>query len=107
MESFPGTTITHLAPITTLTIELMIFITIISPEIMKSIARIIFLDVPVGEIKQRIGDTSERGVVIHPGMTLADLHAERRPLYLEYADVVIDCSGKPQDAVLAEIQALT
>ncbi len=73
---------------------------------LKAIAKIIFLDVPVEEIKQRIGDTSERGVVIKAGMTLDDLHAERRPLYLEYADAVIDCSGKPQDELLAEIREL-
>jgi shikimate kinase len=71
---------------------------------LKKIATIIFLDVPVEEIKQRIGSITERGVVISPGMTLDDLHAERRPLYLKYADVVIDCSGKPQDELLMEIR---
>ena len=73
---------------------------------LQGIAKIIFLDVPVNEIKQRIGDTSERGVVIRPGMTLDDLHAERRPLYLKYADVTIDCTGKSQDELLAEIRTL-
>ncbi|MBN2163032.1 MAG: shikimate kinase [Pontiellaceae bacterium] len=75
-------------------------------EHLKSIARIIFLDVPFPEIVSRIGDTSERGVVMRPGMTLADLFAERRPLYLDYADQVIECSGKTQDDVLCEIRSL-
>jgi len=73
---------------------------------LKKIAKIIFLDVPINEIKQRIGDISERGVVIKPGMTLDDLHVERRPLYLKYADEVIDCFGKRQDELLAEIRVL-
>ena len=73
---------------------------------LKSIARIVFLDVPISEIKRRIGDTSQRGVVIQPGMSLDDLHAERHPLYLKYADVVIACSGKASDQVLTEIRAL-
>ncbi|MBN2686205.1 MAG: shikimate kinase [Pontiellaceae bacterium] len=76
------------------------------PEAMahlRSIAQTVFLDVPLREIKQRIGDTSQRGVVIRPGMTLDDLYAERRPLYLQYADYVIDCAGKRQDKVLKEI----
>lgn len=73
---------------------------------LKSIARIIFLDVPLEEIQQRIGDMSIRGVVIQPGMTLADLYAERHPLYLKYAETVIDCAGKNQKALLAEIRAL-
>ena len=71
---------------------------------LQSMAKIIFLDVPMTEIKQRIGDTSERGVVIKPGMTLDDLYAERHPLYLNYADEVIDCSGKTSDQVLSEIR---
>jgi shikimate kinase len=78
------------------------------PEAMgylHSIAQTVFLDVPLPEIKQRIGDTSQRGVVIRPGMTLDDLYAERRPLYLQYADRVIDCAGKQQNEVLKEILA--
>ena len=74
---------------------------------LQGMAKIIFLDVPVREIKQRIGGIAERGVVIKPGMTLEDLHTERRPLYMKYADEVIDCSGKTSDRVLAGIRALT
>ena len=71
---------------------------------LKNIAKIMFLNVPIEEIKQRIGDTSQRGVVIKPGMTLDDLYAERRPLYMKYADTVIDCESKPQDEILTEIR---
>lgn len=73
---------------------------------LKSIARIIFLDVPLDEIKRRIGDYSERGVVIQDGMTLDDLYAERRPLYLKHADRVIQCLEKTPDEVLDEIRSL-
>lgn len=73
---------------------------------LKSISNIIFLDVPTEEIKQRIGSIAERGVVIQPGMTLDDLHDERHPLYLKYADEVIDCSGKTQDQLLSEIRKI-
>jgi shikimate kinase len=71
---------------------------------LKAMARIIFLDVPIDEITRRIGDITERGVVIEPGMTLDDLHQERRPLYLKYADAVIDCSGKTSAELVAEIR---
>jgi shikimate kinase len=71
---------------------------------LKAMARIIFLDVPIDEITRRIGDITERGVVIEPGMTLNDLHQERRPLYLKYADTVIDCSCKTSDELVAEIR---
>ncbi|MDF7809259.1 shikimate kinase [Pontiellaceae bacterium B12219] len=71
---------------------------------LKSIAHIIFLDVPLGEIKRRIGDFSQRGVVIKAGMTLDDLYAERQPLYLKYADLVVDCADKAPDDVLRVIR---
>lgn len=74
---------------------------------LQSLAEIIFLDVPIDEIKRRIGDTSQRGVVMKPGMTLDDLNAARRPLYLKYADVVVECSGKSSNELLTEIRALT
>lgn len=74
-------------------------------EHLKSIARIIFLDVPMDEIRQRIGDWSERGVVIQSGMTLDDLFAERRPLYLQHAGLAIDCAGKNEDELLSEIRS--
>ena len=73
---------------------------------LKSIARIIFLDVPLDEIKRRIGDISERGVVIKPGLTLDNLFEERRPLYLKHADAVIGCAGKSSNDLVAEIRDL-
>jgi shikimate kinase len=72
---------------------------------LKNMAGIIFLDVPLEEIRQRIGDWSERGVVIKPDMTLDELYAERRPLYLKLADCVVDCAGKSEDDVLSEIRS--
>lgn len=73
---------------------------------LKSIAKIVFIDVPFEEITRRIGDYSQRGVVIKADMTLEDLFHERRPLYVKHADAVVDCAGKSQDAVLKEILAL-
>lgn len=75
-------------------------------EHLKSIATVIFLDAGLDDIKRRIGDWSERGVVIQPGMTLDDLYTERRPLYLKHAEAVVDCSGKTQDEVLSEIRRI-
>jgi shikimate kinase len=71
---------------------------------LQGIAKIIFLDLPVAEVEQRIGSIAERGVVIRPGMTMEDLHHERHPLYMKYADEVVVCSGKSPDELLAEIR---
>ena len=58
---------------------------------LKSIARILYLDVPPDVLEARAGDLKRRGVVIRPGMTYADLIAERDPLYRRWADAVVDC----------------
>lgn len=68
-------------------------------------AQVVFLDVPLDEIKNRIGDISERGVVIRPGMALDDLYAERRPMYRSYADLIIHCTCKTPVDLLEEIRA--
>jgi shikimate kinase len=73
---------------------------------LQGMAKVIFLDVPIGEIKHRIGDISQRGVVIKPGMTLDDLYAERRPLYLKYADETVECEGKTSNDLVAALLAL-
>jgi shikimate kinase len=74
---------------------------------LKEIAAVVFLHVPIAEIKLRIGSIAERGVVIRPGMTLDDLEEERRPLYLKYADVAVECAGKTQQELLKTIIALS
>ena len=73
---------------------------------LKTLATIIFLDVPIDVIEERIGSIAERGVVIEPDMSLTDLHAQRHPLYEKYADHTIDCAGKAQDELLTDIQQI-
>jgi shikimate kinase len=63
-------------------------------EHLGRIGTIVYLDLPCGELEQRLGDLNERGVSIKEGQTLADLMEERAPLYKKYADVTIDCEGQ-------------
>ena len=55
-------------------------------------SKVVFLTLPIEEIKRRINDIHTRGVVIKNGATLDDLYAERLPLYKKYADITIDCA---------------
>jgi len=73
---------------------------------LKSVGQVIFLDIPLDETMARIGCINERGVVIEEGMTMEDLYADRHPLYVKYADIVIDCSSKSHKDVMSEIRAL-
>ena len=66
---------------------------------------VVFLDAPLADLKRRIHNYEARGIARRPGQSFADLFAERRALYLRYADIVIDCHGKTPEQVIAEITA--
>lgn len=72
---------------------------------LKKYGPVIFLDVALDELKQRIHNYETRGIAMHPGQSFQDLFDERRTLYLKYADIVIDCQGKNQDELLNQIAA--
>lgn len=69
----------------------------------KSIGRVVFLNLPVEELKRRLGDLNERGVSLKEGQTLEDLYNERLPLYQKYADYTVDCHNKQLREVAREI----
>lgn len=70
---------------------------------LKKLGPIIFLDVAIQELEQRLSNLHTRGIASAPLQTFADIYAERRPLYLRYADIVIDCNGKNQDQLVDEV----
>ncbi len=59
---------------------------------LKSTGSVFYLRVAYKEIESRISNIKTRGVVIREGQSLADLYAEREPLYEKYADHIIDCT---------------
>ena len=70
---------------------------------LKTLGRVVFLDVPLEVVRLRIGDFAERGVVLEPGMSLEALFASRQPLYQEHADSVIVCGGKALHELVDEV----
>ena len=56
------------------------------------IGRIVYLQISYDELRARLSDFSERGVVMKGGigMSLRDLYDERKPLYEKYADITVD-----------------
>jgi shikimate kinase len=70
---------------------------------LKQFGPIIFLDVPLQELLKRVHNMNTRGIARHPDQSFADLFAERRPLYQQYADIVINCENKTPDAIIEEI----
>lgn len=68
------------------------------------LGRIVHLRLPLDEIERRVGDLTDRGVAMRPGQTLAQLFAEREPLYERYADLAIDCDGLDLREVVMTIE---
>lgn len=73
-------------------------------EHLRSIATVVYLQLPCEEVAERLGDLNERGVTLKPGQDLKDLYEERVPLYEKYAHVTISCHGKMLKDIAAEIQ---
>jgi shikimate kinase len=67
---------------------------------LQTLGRIIFLHLPLTELLPRLADLDTRGLVRLPGQAVADLYAERLPLYRRYADLTIDCRGLGREQVV-------
>jgi len=63
----------------------------------------VFLKVSLGELKKRMKDWSNRGVVRRGGNTLTALYRERAPLYKKYADLTVVTQGKSAERIATEI----
>lgn len=70
---------------------------------LKSGAAVCHLDADPKCLQARIDNMDSRGIAMAPGQSLAVLYAERRRLYLKYADVSIDCSDLSPNKVVQRI----
>ncbi len=69
----------------------------------QDIGQIIYLRISYQNVKKRLGNLDERGVVHKPGQTLRDLFLERTVLYEQYADLIIDVDHKNIETIIDEI----
>jgi shikimate kinase len=70
---------------------------------LRQIRPVVFLDVPLEVLEQRIHNMDTRGIARPSGQDFADTFAERRPLYQRYATFTIDCRDKSQEQIVEEI----
>ena len=77
-------------------------------EHLKSLGKIIFLNIDYEHMLSRISNLSTRGVLIKNGETLKDMFDERLPLYEKWADDVINCNDntvqQTAEAIAAKAQ---
>ena len=67
---------------------------------------IVYLKVNADELEKRICNIHTRGIAMKEGTTIAELYAERAPLYKKYADITVDCSFSTPEQCVDDISAL-
>lgn len=60
---------------------------------LATLGPIVYLEVPMQTILERIARNPDRGLAIAPGQTVEDLFREREELYRRYADVTVPTAG--------------
>jgi shikimate kinase len=76
------------------------------PDLMKYLKQhstLVHLDDSLEAIQSRLTNVSRRGIVGLKNKSLKQLYDERRPLYFEYADIIVNCRGKSEGQIIAEI----
>jgi shikimate kinase len=70
---------------------------------LKSNGLMIYLDVDLQTMTERIDNLGTRGLAKRPDQDLSDLLAERSALYQQYADQTIACSGLNHEQVCERV----
>ena len=66
---------------------------------------VVYLQVTLDTVLERLSNIKTRGVTLEKGQTLADLYQQRVPLYEKYADVTICCDECTVEDVVEKIAA--
>lgn len=72
-------------------------------QFLKREGRCYYLRLPLSTVQARATNIEFRGLVREPGQGLADLYAQREPLYCRYADILLECEGLDQEGVLRRL----
>lgn len=71
---------------------------------LRTNADVVFLNIPLALVRERIGDYGTRGIARRPDQSLEDLFEERQSLYLKHADIVIEGEGHSQDELCLAVE---
>ena len=66
---------------------------------LSSFSKIMYINTPLDEIKQRIGDGQERGLAAPEGLSIDDIYKERVPLYNKWADITLNGNKSIEDLI--------
>ena len=63
------------------------------------IGKIVYLQLPLSQIQQRISNIKTRGIAMGPGEGLEDVYNHRAPLYERYADITVSAAFSLEETV--------
>lgn len=66
---------------------------------LSSFSKIMYINTPLDEIKERIGDGQERGLAAPDGLSIDDIYKERVPLYNKWADITLNGDKSIEDLI--------
>ncbi len=70
---------------------------------LKENATLVFLDDSFENIEGKLVNASTRGIVRLKTKSLRQIYDERRPLYVRYADISLNCQGMSPDQIAREL----
>ena len=70
---------------------------------LKNLGKVIYLRLSPQGLELRLHNIKSRGIAMAPGQTLADLYAQRAPLYEACADVIIDVEGQTLEETVSAV----
>ena len=73
---------------------------------LKDLGPVVYLKLGYQDLRKRLGNLKNRGVVLREGQSLQDLYKERTPLYEKYADYTIDETGLHVEETVTELISL-
>ena len=59
-------------------------------EHLKGLGTVVYINVPIGELKRRLGNYKDRGIAMKGGEGLDAILSEREPYYKKYADITVN-----------------
>jgi shikimate kinase len=81
---------------------------IYSPQAMETLSQnghLIYLQISLGQLQQRLDDMGQRGVVIEQNQSIEDLYRSRTKLYQHYGELVVDCDFQSPSQVVERVKA--
>ena len=70
---------------------------------LKENGTVVYLDVPLSDIKRRLNNITTRGIAMNPNETIETVYEQRLPLYRKYADITVPAADNDFEQTVEKI----